>query len=209
MASAPNAAMSPAHEAAKRTRDCLSFYWDAPQGPAEHGTTGHKGFFYHFLKYDDGTRHATTELSTVDTTLFLGGALFAQSYFDRNDPVEAEIRELAEKIYTRVEWDWAQRNTTGTQAINLKNSHGIVMGWKPESGWGRADWVGYNEGMLVYVLALGIPYPSGGQGRMGQGLGSKDGRGLGHVLRLRTPSVRAAVRPSIQSCLDRFSRYPG
>lgn len=144
-------------EAAKRTRDCLAFYWKAPQGPAASGVTGHKGFFYHFLKYDDGTRHATTELSTVDTTLFLGGALFAQSYFDRQTPLENEIRDLAEKIYRRVEWDWAQRNTTGTAAINLPNSHGIAMGWKPEEGFGKSDWIGYNEGMLVYVLALASP----------------------------------------------------
>lgn len=144
-------------EAAERTRDCLKFYWTAPQGPQASGVTGHKGFFYHFLKYEDGTRHAKTELSTVDTTLFLGGALFAQSYFDRNDPVEAEIRDLAEKIYRRVEWDWAQRNTTGTQAINLENSHGIAMGWDPEEGWGKSDWIGYNEGMLVYILALASP----------------------------------------------------
>lgn len=144
-------------EAAERTRDCLAFYWNAPQGADPTGMTGYKGFFYHFLKYEDGSRHATTELSTVDTTLFLGGALFAQSYFDRDDPVEGEIRDLAERIYRRVEWDWAQRNTTGTQAINLEDSHGIAMGWEPEEGWGRSDWIGYNEGMLVYVLALASP----------------------------------------------------
>lgn len=144
-------------EAATRTRDCLRFYWQAPQGSAAEGVTGHKGFFYHFLKNEDGTRYKTTELSTVDTTLFLGGALFAQSYYDRNDPVETEIRELAEKIYARVEWDWAQRNKTGTEANNLAGSHGITMGWKPEQGWESYDWVGYNEGMLVYILALGSP----------------------------------------------------
>lgn len=143
--------------AAARTRDCLRFYWNAPQGPAAAGVTGYKGFFYHFLRNDDGTRFRTNELSTVDTSLFLGGALFAQSYFDRNDPVETEIRDLAEKIYTRVDWTWAQRNRTGTQATNLANSHGIAMGWKPERGWEPHDWVGYDEGMLVYVLALGSP----------------------------------------------------
>lgn len=144
-------------QAALRTRDCLKFYWEAPQGAGASGFTGHKGFFYHFLKNADGTRHGTVELSTVDTALFLGGALFAQSYYDRNDPVEAEIRELAEKIYRRVDWDWAQRPNTGTQAKNLANSHGITMGWRPERGWETHDWVGYNEGMLVYVLALASP----------------------------------------------------
>lgn len=144
-------------EAALRTRDCLRFYWTAPQGPEAAGNTGYKGFFYHFLKNDDGTRYKTNELSTVDTSLFLGGALFAQSYYDRDDPVEAEIRDLAEKIYTRVDWTFVQRNRTGTEARNLAGSHGITMGWKPEKGFETHDWVGYNEGMLVYVLALGSP----------------------------------------------------
>ncbi|WP_137753020.1 glucoamylase family protein [Sphingopyxis sp. L1A2A] len=144
-------------EAALRTRDCLRFYWTAPQGPDAAGNTGYKGFFYHFLQNDDGTRYKTNELSTVDTSLFLGGALFAQSYYDRNDPVEAEIRDLAEKIYTRVDWTFVQRNRTGTEARNLAGSHGITMGWKPEKGFETHDWVGYNEGMLVYVLALGSP----------------------------------------------------
>lgn len=149
-------------EAALRTRDCLRFYWNAPQGPEAAGKTGYKGFFYHFLKNDDGTRFRTNELSTVDTSLFLGGALFAQSYFDRDDPVEAEIRDLAEKIYTRVDWTFVQRTNTGTDAVNHPGSHGITMGWKPEKGFETHDWVGYNEGMLVYVLALGSPtYPVG------------------------------------------------
>ncbi len=144
-------------EAALRTRDCLRFYWNAPQGPEAAGTTGYKGFFYHFLKNEDGTRYKTNELSTVDTSLFLGGALFAQSYYDRNDPVEAEIRDLAEKIYTRVDWTFVQRTNTGTDAKNHPGSHGITMGWKPEKGFETHDWVGYNEGMLVYILALGSP----------------------------------------------------
>lgn len=144
-------------EAALRTRDCLRFYWNAPQGPDAAGTTGYKGFFYHFLKNDDGTRYKTNELSTVDTSLFLGGALFAQSYYDHNDPVEAEIRDLADKIYTRVDWTFVQRTNTGTEARNLAGSHGIAMGWKPEKGFETHDWVGYNEGMLVYILALGSP----------------------------------------------------
>lgn len=144
-------------EAATRTRACLRFYHDAPQGPAETGATGYKGFFYHFLKNADGTRHGTSELSTVDTSLFLGGALFAQSYYDQDNAVEQEIRDLAEAIYRRVEWDWAQRNTTGTQATNLENSHGIAMGYRPGKGFGSHDWVGYNEGMLVYILAIASP----------------------------------------------------
>jgi hypothetical protein len=91
-------------QAIDRTLATLRFFDTAPQGPDARGMAGHRGFFYHFLDMDTGERFGTTELSTVDTTLLLGGVLFAQSYFDRDDPREAEIRTLAERIYGRVDW---------------------------------------------------------------------------------------------------------
>ena len=148
-------------EAADRTRDCLEFYWNAPQGPQVRGVTGHKGFFYHFLENDTGTRHDNTELSSVDTTLLLGGVLFAQSYFDRDTPVEAEIRDLAEKIYRRVDWTFMRRENSAIASANGGSDKAIAMGWYPERGnggdFGTHDWIGYNEGMLVYILAAGSP----------------------------------------------------
>jgi hypothetical protein len=149
-------------QAAARTRDCLEFYWTAPQGPQVAGVTGHKGFFYHFLKNDDGTRRGNTELSTVDTTLLLGGILFAQSYFDRDTPVEAEIRDFAERIYRRVDWTFVQRENSAIPSGNGGSGKAIAMGWYPErrngaGDFGTHDWVGYNEGMLVYILAAGSP----------------------------------------------------
>ena len=133
-------------QAIDRTLATLRFFANAPQGDAPEGMSGHRGFFYHFLKMDTGARDARCELSTVDTTLLLGGALFAQSYFDRDDPREAEIRALAEKIYRRVEWDWA-----------VARPPLISMGWHPESGMIEHDWRGYNEALLVYILALASP----------------------------------------------------
>lgn len=144
-------------QAAARTLRCVEFYHDAPQGPAAAGVSGHNGFFYHFLQNGTGLRHGRTELSTVDTSLLLGGILFAQAYYDRDNATERRIRELAEAIYRRVDWQWAQRTNTGTQARNLADSHAITMGWSPERGWETHDWVGYNEGMLVYILAAGSP----------------------------------------------------
>lgn len=148
-------------EAAQRTRDCLEFYWNAPQGPEVSGKAGYKGFFYHFLTNEDGTRRGKTELSTVDTSLLLGGVLFAQSYFDRDTAVEAEIRDLAEEIYRRVDWTFVQRENSEIPSANGGSGKAIVMGWYPERGedgdFGTHDWVGYNEGMLVYILAAGSP----------------------------------------------------
>ena len=133
-------------QALERTLATLRFFDTAPQGEAKAGMAGHRGFFYHFLDMESGARFKDTELSSVDTTLLLGGVLFAQSYFDRADPREAEVRALAERIYRRVEWDWMQPRPPK-----------IGMGWKPESGMLAYDWNGYNEALLVYVLALGSP----------------------------------------------------
>ncbi|MFL6593256.1 MAG: Tat pathway signal protein, partial [Luteimonas sp.] len=78
-------------QALDRTLATLRFFARAPQGPDEHGAAGYKGFYYHFLEMDSGLRSGNSELSTVDTTLLLGGVLFAQSFFDRDEPREAEV----------------------------------------------------------------------------------------------------------------------
>lgn len=138
-------------QARLRTLRTLRFLESLPQGPAESGMAGYKGFFYHFVHMHNGQRFGTSELSTVDTALLLGGVLLSQSYFDRGTRSEREIRRLAEKIYGRVDWQWAQHRPPA-----------LSHGWRPESGFLRFDWHGYNEAMLMYILALGSPtYPIG------------------------------------------------
>jgi hypothetical protein len=138
-------------QAVERVLATLRFFRDAPQGPQASGVTGYQGFFYHFLDMNRGERYRQVELSTVDTTLLLAGMLFCQSYFDRGDPGESEIRALADDIYARANWQWAQARAPA-----------ISMGWHPETGFIHDDWRGYNEAMLVYVLALASPtFPVG------------------------------------------------
>lgn len=133
-------------EGRDRALAALRFHWNAPQGPEPRGRAGYHGFFYHFLEPETGHRFGEVELSTVDTALLLGGALFCQTYFDRDDPAESELRALVDSIYARVDWTWAQvRPPT------------IGHGWDPEDGHLPYDWRGYNEAMLVYLLALGSP----------------------------------------------------
>lgn len=134
-------------DARERVLTTLRFFHDAPQGPGAEGTSGHKGFFYHFLDMKTGLRSAHCELSTIDTALLLGGVLHAQSYFNRADAKDAEIRRLADDIYRRVDWKWAARARPPL----------VTMGWHPEDGASAQDWRGYNEAMILYVLALGSP----------------------------------------------------
>ena len=134
-------------QARERVLTTLRFFHDASQGPEETGTTGHRGFFYHFLQLETGHRYLPwVELSSVDTALLLGGVLFCQTWFDDDSADEQEIRQLAETIFTRVDWPWLQQRG----AL-------ISMGWYPERGFIDHDWRGYNEAMLVYILALGSP----------------------------------------------------
>jgi hypothetical protein len=138
-------------QARQRVLATLRFLSAARQGSEARGVTGHRGFFYHFLDMKTGERFEDSELSTVDTAILLAGALFCQSYFDGADAEEVEIRALVDTIYRRVDWRWAQ-----------PKGPAITLGWSPEEGFLRYDWRGYNEAMLVYLLALGSPtFPVG------------------------------------------------
>ena len=138
----------PRADAAARVLTTLRFFWTARQDSNTTGSTGYHGFFYHFLDMTSGARFQTVELSTIDTALLLTGVLTCQSYFDNAaDPGETEIRALAESIYTRTDWQWAA------------SSHppAIALGWHPENQFIPYDWKGYNEAMIIYILALGSP----------------------------------------------------
>ena len=132
-------------EAAERALTTLQFFWRSKQGP-EPDATGYKGFYYHFLDMETGARAWRCELSTVDSALLLGGMLTAAAYFDADSPDEREIRDLARRLYERVDWQWAQDGGAT-----------VTHGWKPESGFLPYRWEGYDEALLLYVLGLGSP----------------------------------------------------
>ncbi|MBC7989507.1 MAG: hypothetical protein H7Y19_07995 [Luteimonas sp.] len=139
-------------QAVDRTLTTLKFFRDAPQGPQRKGKSGYHGFYYHFLDMQKGQRYEPwVEVSSVDTGLLMMGVLFAQSYYDGGDSREVEIREIADTLYKRVDWTWLQQRKPL-----------ISMGWYPESGFIDHDWAGYNEAMLVYILAMASPtHPAG------------------------------------------------
>lgn len=132
-------------EAVERSLAALRFFWTSPQGTAP-DATGYNGFYYHFLDMKSGRRAGGCELSTIDTAFLLAGMLTAAIYFDQDCSDEREIRKLADALYRRANWQWA-RNGGAT----------ITHGWKPESGFLKYRWEGYDEALLAYVLGLGSP----------------------------------------------------
>ena len=132
--------------AAERTRTTLRWFKNAPQGPEPRGNAGYKGFFYHWLEIDTGLRSGLSELSTADTALFLLGALHARECFSDATAVETDIRNLADDLYANCDWDWMRNG-----------GKGIPYQWHPEHGHDPINWSGYDEGMFIYILAMGSP----------------------------------------------------
>ena len=135
-------------DAAARVLLALQTLWNGPQGAdVPNGTTytGYHGLFYHFLDMSTGLRTWDSELSTIDTGLLLAGILDVRQYFNGANPTETQIRSLANSIYQRADWTFLENPVT----------HGIKMGWHPSRSFG--DWVGYNEAMIMYILAFGSP----------------------------------------------------
>lgn len=132
-------------EAVRRTLTTLRFFAASDQSETPEAS-GFKGFYYHFLNMQTGKRAWCCELSTIDTAILIAGALAAAEYFDGGDAHEAEIRALANGLYERIDWAW------------MLNGHDTLChGWRPEHGFLPYRWEGYDEALILYLLALGSP----------------------------------------------------
>ncbi len=123
----------PHKDIVERVRATLRFHWE--KLPQVHG------FFYHFSDIETGVTAKGSELSSIDTSLLLCGVLTCRAHFN-----DAEIQDLATKIYERVEWPWM-----------LNGGATFSMGWFPEKGFIPARWDTYSEEMMLYLLAIGSP----------------------------------------------------
>jgi hypothetical protein len=148
-------------QAIARVQTTLNTFLQGPQGPGATGVIGYKGWFYHFLDMNTALR-AGSELSSIDTALLLAGILYAKQYFNSAGTDEASIRSMADTLFNRVDWTFMSQGTNA-----------VAMGWQPTSGFtGYGNWVGYNEGMILYCLGLGTatnPLPASAWGRWTSG----------------------------------------
>src|SRR5450432_3945304 len=132
-------------DAVQRTLTALRFFMDSDQSGSP-SATGHRGYYFHFLDMQSGKRVWLSELSLIDTALLIAGVLTAAAYFTIETPDETELRRLADALYRRVDWRWAQHESSA-----------VFHGWKPECGFLHYGWEGYSEAILIYVLGLGSP----------------------------------------------------
>jgi hypothetical protein len=135
-------------QAAEITLNILEFFANSVQS-TDTNATGYKGFYYHFLRMNSGTREWKCELSSIDTGILMMGILFARNYYNLDNEDEKQIRELAATLLGRMDWSFMQMSATA------KHPNCISMAWSPEKGLLNHGWSGYNEGLFLYVLAAG------------------------------------------------------
>jgi len=136
------------------------------------------GYFCHFIDMHSGERAFHSEASSIDTAIFLCGALTCRGYFD-----DAEIQDLAGKLYERVDWPWL-----------LQGEKTLAMAWTPEQGFTKARWDSYSEMIMVLLLGLGSPTHALRRkpGTLGNGRASisRACRSSEHMLRFSYTNIR-------------------
>jgi len=98
------------------------------------------GFWYHFLDMSTGERVWNSEVSIIDSALFINGALTVGRYFG------GEVEKVAYELYESIEWNWYFDSQVNK----------FYMGYRPESGF-EGYWNGYAEQLMLFVLAAGSP----------------------------------------------------
>ncbi len=105
------------------------------------------GFFYHFVNIKTVEREWNSEISIIDTAIFICGALLAGEYFGK------AIKEKAKVLYEQINWKWYLDEKTKQ----------FYMGYSNEKGfWGH--WDMYAEQLILYILGTASPtYPIDGK----------------------------------------------
>ncbi len=105
------------------------------------------GFYYHFVDVDTGERVWESEISSIDSALFLAGALTVGQCYPGT-----EIETIANQLYERADFWWLLTDDGARPDEKL-----LGHGWKPETGFLPYRWDTYNEAMILYLLAIGSP----------------------------------------------------
>ncbi|MBC6951195.1 hypothetical protein DWB58_24990, partial [candidate division KSB1 bacterium] len=116
---------------------------DRFHGVWPHFLDGHTGkTIAYFGKYDDGG-------DLVETAFLVQGLLVARQYFNRNTKDERELLDTITALWQSVEWDWYRKEPT---------SDFLYWHWSPNHAWHISHpLVGWNETMIVYLLAIASP----------------------------------------------------
>ena len=129
-------------EGAERMRKIIGFLGEKAQrfhGAYPHWLNGSTGKVIPFSSNDNGG-------DLVETAFLIQGLLTASAYFDAEG--EADIRSGIDAIWRGVEWDWYTKG----------GENRLYWHWSPSAEWAMNMPIrGWNEGLIVYVLAASSP----------------------------------------------------
>jgi hypothetical protein len=96
----------------------------------------------YFGKYDNGG-------DLVETAFLVQGLLAARQYYNGESESEREIRAGITQLWREVEWDWYRKSP---------ESDVLYWHWSSNHGWHISHpLIGWNETMIVYLLAVASP----------------------------------------------------
>ncbi|MCH7398086.1 Ig-like domain-containing protein [Belliella sp. DSM 107340] len=130
----------------ERWRKIVDFLETADRfhGAWSHWIDGNTGKMLPFSQFDNGG-------DLVETALMVQGLLTVRQYLNEQSPEEKIIIDKITKLWEEVEWSWYTRG----------NQNVLYWHWSPEHEWAiNLQISGYNESLIVYVLAAASPtYP--------------------------------------------------
>ena len=114
---------------------------DRFHGAWPHWLNGETGKVHPFSNKDDGG-------DLVETAFLVQGLLTVSEYFKEGNENEKELVSKIDALWKGVEWDWY---TKGGEDV-------LYWHWSPDYGWDMNFPVGgYNECLIMYVLAAASP----------------------------------------------------
>jgi hypothetical protein len=128
-----------------RMQKIVTFLEKAPRyhGVWSHFMDGHTGASLPVFSMFDNAG------DLVETAFLVEGLLSARQYFHRDTQTERDLYGRITQLWNTVEWDWYRRTP---------DSDALFWHWSPEFAWRiNHRLTGYNEAMIVYLLAIASP----------------------------------------------------
>lgn len=134
-------------EGANRVLKTVEFLRDKAErfhGVWSHWLNGTSGEVISFSTYDNGA-------DLVESAFMFQGLLTLKHYFTDTNDTETAIRSTIDTLWKEAEWSWFTQD----------GQHKLYWHFSPDYGWKmNMPVTGWNEGLIVYVLAASSPtYP--------------------------------------------------
>lgn len=105
----------------------------------------YKGFLIHFCNQKTA-KNTNSEYSTIDTSIFLMGAITAASYF------KGELTKAVDDLVSRVDWEEFITVKNGKKVLYMAYNKEL---YKTPNGFSYAAWDHYAEQLMMYILYAG------------------------------------------------------